>query len=182
MKTVKDMSISPTPAEATFNRAVAPRAPLYALIDAGRESSGPYQAEQAGVVCESLFAGRMGEMLKHAAPHLIDFRRDTSFCRWWFEQWGNSIGVLVEAPVSLADLRHHFRTLTMVRGESDGKKYYFRFYDPRVLRVFLPGCTADEIRTFFGPILAFHCEGQGGGELLTFKPDRDGVSVNRTSC
>ncbi|MGB2987270.1 MAG: DUF4123 domain-containing protein, partial [Phycisphaerae bacterium] len=132
------MSINPAPAEATFNRTIAPRAALYAMIDAARESSAPSQAEQAGVDCQSLFTGELGEMLEDVAPHLIEFRRGTSFYRWWFEQWGNSIGVLVEAPVSLSDFRRHFRTLTIVRGGSDRKRYYFRFYDPRVLRVFLP--------------------------------------------
>lgn len=130
--------------------------------------------------CQSLFTGELGEMLEDVAPHLIEFRRGTSFYRWWFEQWGNSIGVLVEAPVSLSDLRRHFRTLTIVRGGSDRKRYYFRFYDPRVLRVFLPSCTPDEVQRFFGPITAFYCEGDGGGELLTFTPSSDGVSIKKS--
>ena len=82
---------------------------MCALIDVARESSGAYRAEQAGVECESLFAGELGEMLENVAPHLVEFRRGTLFWTWWFEQWGNSIGVLVEAPVSLAELRRHFR-------------------------------------------------------------------------
>ena len=107
----------------------------------------------------------MGEMLKNVAPHLVEFRAGTTFYDWWFEQWGNSIGVLVEAPVSLADLRRHFRTLLMVRGPNR-KRYYFRSYDPRVLRVFLPSCTPDEVRQFFGPIAAFYCESGDAKELL----------------
>jgi hypothetical protein len=110
----------------------------------------------------------------------VEFRRGTSFHRWWFEQWGNSIGVLVEAPVTLEELRRHFRTLTVVRGAEDKKKYFFRFYDPRVLRVFLPSCTPGEIRQFFGPITAFYCEGEGGDDLLSFTQTSNGLSVKRT--
>ena len=103
----------------------------------------------------------------------------SSFRSWWFGQWGNSVGVLVEAPVGLEDLRRHFRTLMMVRG-GDRLRYYFRFYDPRVLRVFLPTCTAEEMKQFYGPITALYCEGADGRELLSFRPGPDGVIVKQS--
>lgn len=166
-------------AKEVFERSLAPGTRLYALLDAARESAGPYQAEQAGLECRSLFMGDLGERVKEVAPYIIEFPARSPFRQWWFEQWGNSIGVLVEAPVTLEELRRHFRTLTVVRGAEDKKKYFFRFYDPRVLRVFLPACTTDEVKHFFGPITAFYCEGDGGAELLTFKPGPDGVVVKR---
>ncbi len=146
---------------------MAPGTRLYALLDAAREPAGPHLAAQAGLACESLYEGDMGSMLQEVAPYLIEVDPKSNFLSWWFEQWGNSIGVLLDAPANLAELRHHFRTLLMVRGEN-GKRYYFRFYDPRVLRVFLPACTDDELAEFFGPVNAFHCEGPAGGELLSF--------------
>jgi hypothetical protein len=170
---------NPLGAESAFNRAVAPRAPLYTLLDAARESAGPYQAEQAGLECRSLFAGDLGDRIKEVSPYIIEFPVRSVFRQWWFEQWGNSIGVLVEAPVTLEELRRHFRTLTVVRGAEDKKKYFFRFYDPRVLRVFLPACTPDEVKQFFGPITAFYCEGDGGAEFVAFTLAKDGVSVKR---
>jgi hypothetical protein len=109
-------------------------------------------------------------------PHLVEFRRGTSFYRWWFEQWGHSIGVLIEAPLSLADLRRHFRTLLIV-DDRKKKHYYFRFYDPRVLRVFLPACPPEEAQHFFGPIQAFYCEADGGTELPRFTLTPEGISV-----
>ena len=162
-------------AQSLFARIAAPRVPLYAVLDTARESAGPYQARQAGLKHESLFAGDLGDRLEEVAPYIMEFPAHSPFRPWWFEQWGNSVGILVEAPVALEDLRRHFRTLTVVRGAEDQKKYFFRFYDPRVLRVFLPACTPDEIKHFFGPITAFYCEGDGGAELLTFKPGPDGV-------
>ena len=173
----KPLESLPAPA-AAFAYAVAPRAPLFALVDAARECDGPYEARQAGVEHQSLFAGELGEMLGDVAPYVVDFRRDSSFYPWWFTQWGKSIGVLVETPVTLPDLRRHFRTLLMVRGDQR-KQYYFRFYDPRVLRVFLPSCTPDELRQFFGPITAFYCESEDGRELLTFALTPNGLFVKR---
>jgi hypothetical protein len=45
--------------------------------------------------------------------------------------------------------------------------------------VFLPSCTPEELRQFFGPITAFYCESEGGGELLTFALTPNGLSVKR---
>lgn len=167
------------PAESLFIRVIAPRAPLYALVDAARESRGPHEAAQAGVEYRSLFVGELGERLTSVAPHVVAFHRDASFYRWWFEQWGRSIGVLVEAPVKLPDLWRHFRTLLMVRGQHQ-QRYYFRFYDPRVLRVFLPECTPEELQQFFGPITTFYCESDGGAELLSFALTPKDLSVKHS--
>lgn len=165
-------------AAAAFRRVVTPRGRLYALIDAGRCPEGPERAEDAKMAHESLLAGSLGRELGDVAPYLVEFRDRSSFGEWWFEQWGRSIGVLVEAPVTLGELRRHFRTLLVVRHE-DRRKYFFRFYDPRVLRVFLPNTTAIEVKRFFGPVSAFYCEGQDGRELLTYRQGQNGVSVTQ---
>jgi hypothetical protein len=57
----------------------------------------------------------------------------------------------------------------------DGKQVYFRFYDPRVLRVYLPTCTVEEMRTFFGPIKCFLTEGDKPEAALRFAPGVQGV-------
>lgn len=167
--------------EMVFRRAVAGQASLYAVIDAARGPEAIAAIKEAGSSCRSLLQGEFGEKLGEVAPYITAFRADSSFGQWWFEQWGHSVGLLLQAPVALDELRTHFRTLLIVRHE-DGHKYYFRFYDPRVLRVFLPTCTADEVRRFFGPVTAVYCEGARGEELLTFRPDRSGVSVKRSPC
>ncbi|MCH7813984.1 MAG: DUF4123 domain-containing protein [Planctomycetes bacterium] len=148
-------------------------------IDAARCPEGPEQAKRAQLRHQSLLAGPLGQELGEVAPYLIEFRAGSSFGEWWFEQWGRSVGVLVEAPVSLEELRSHFRTLLIVRHQ-DGRKYFFRFYDPRVLRLFLPNCSANEIRRFFGPITAFHCEGAEGKELLSYRSERAGLTIKES--
>jgi hypothetical protein len=37
----------------------------------------------------------------------------------------------------------------------DGRKAYFRYYDPRILRTYLPNCHPAELRAFFGPVQSF---------------------------
>jgi len=73
------------------------------------------------------------------------------------EQWGNSWGCFVWALADFKALRRHFRRFLMVEDER-AKRMYFRFYDPRVLRVFLPTCTTAEALEFFGPIKYFVME------------------------
>jgi hypothetical protein len=47
----------------------------------------------------------------------------------------------------------------------------FRYYDPRVLRVYLPTCNAEELATVFGPIETFWTEGSDPATLLEFHRD-----------
>ncbi len=102
---VKDYRGDRAAAEAVFDHTMAPQAPLYAVIDAARSPEGPHVAQEMGGQCVSLFAGKMGEELGSVAPHLIQFRAKSPFRNWWFEQWGKSIGVLVETPVTMKELR-----------------------------------------------------------------------------
>ena len=53
----------------------------------------------------------------------------------------------------------------MVNSEETGEEVYFRFYDPRVLRVFLPTCSVRQKAELFGEIRSFLLEGPAS-ELL----------------
>ena len=167
-------------AEAALKNALAKRGNTFAVLDASREPAGVHQAEIAGGLCKSLYEGSTGERLSQVAPYLVEFRTASSFARWWFDAWGKSAGIIVETSGSFADVRKHCRTLMIVRGQ-DQAKYYFRFYDPRVLRAYLPTLSQEEAKRFFGPITAVHCEGANGEELLTYRPGGKGVTVKRSA-
>ena len=61
------------------------------------------------------------------------------------EPWGDAWGVWARSEVAFDDVRRHMRRFLRVQGE-DGRRMLFRWYDPRVLRVYLPSCTDDERR------------------------------------
>jgi hypothetical protein len=82
--------------------------------------------------------------------------------------WGNSWGVFLKSDATPRELRKHFRQFLMVQ-LADGEEVYFRFYDPRVLRVFLPTCTQPESEQFLGPVQSLVIEGETAGELLRFR-------------
>ena len=66
----------------------------------------------------------------------------------------------------------HLRTFLKVYGP-DLKPLYFRYYDPRVLRVYLPTCNDQELQTVFGPVLRYLLEDEDPATLLKFWIDRD---------
>jgi hypothetical protein len=63
--------------------------------------------------------------------------------------------VSTQCDMRMKRLRHHLRTLLVVKSWS-GERMLFRYYDPRVLRAYLPTCTSDELRTVFGPVPQYY--------------------------
>src|SRR5581483_4005545 len=81
--------------------------------------------------------------------------------------WGNSWGVLLKCDTRLDRLRRHLRGFLVVRDPS-GNRLLFRYYDPRVLRLYLPTCSAEQLRTVFGPIERLMMEDSKPDRLMDF--------------
>ncbi|MEN8446404.1 MAG: DUF4123 domain-containing protein, partial [Cyanobacteria bacterium J06555_13] len=80
---------------------------------------------------------------------------------------GNSWGIFLESFDTLEELQTHLRDLLLVKDET-GRSLHFRFYDPRVLRTYLPTCNAAELATFFGPVARFYTEGAAPNQLMHY--------------
>ena len=141
----------------------------YALIDAARDYVRIGLARSLSLPGISLFEGAKGQQLEDVAPHLFLCDPVGQMGEILLAPDGqDGCGVLLDARIDVMQVRRHLRHFLLVRRQRDMKKVYFRFYDPRVLRAFLPACTAHELTRFFGPITAFHCQGDNPGEVLTF--------------
>jgi len=113
-----------------------------------------------------LYSGHLTPELEIAAPYLVQLDhgyRDTH--EFIQRAWGNSWGVFLRSDTSLKKLRRHLREFLIVRNER-GKRLAFRYYDPRVLRVYLPTCTISELRTVFGPIECWWTEGESPERIV----------------
>jgi hypothetical protein len=103
-----------------------------------------------------------------AAPYLMHLEYGDRRSRHFLEQaWGNSWGIFLKCDERLQTLRRHLRGFLKVR-DSNGNKLLFRYYDPRVLRLYLPSCFSDELRIFFGPIERIWTEGETAETMLEF--------------
>ncbi len=132
--------------------------PVFALVDAARSPSVLQTLRVHGELFYSLYDGPDGEALDEVAPYLVQLHARSPLLEVLVrEHWGESWGVFLWALTDLKTLRRHLRRSLMVQ-DAQGKDMYFRFYDPRVLRVFLPTCTPAELAEFFGPINAFLIE------------------------
>ena len=149
--------------------------PLYALLDAAAEPSVLKVLFESKEHYQSLFEGPKGAQLAHFAPYLVRLQPESPFIATLVEQgWGKNWGVYVTCGEPLDRLRHHFRHLLMVK-LPDRKQVYFRFYDPRVLRLFLPTCNTEQIRLLFGPIQYYIMEDEKPDTLLRFSNKVKGV-------
>jgi len=94
--------------------------------------------------------------------------------------WGRAFGIYLASRAGLHALRRHLRSLLEVRSP-ERTRLFFRYYDPRVLRSFLPTCDAAQLRELFGPIERFDLEAPDGTELVRFRIVPEPPSATRPS-
>jgi len=144
------------------------RGNYYILLDAAQLGIKIIRAKELNPNHDSLYRGKSEQFLAFVAPYLFSFDPQAEFGKWYIQNgWGNSWGILVYSDIDLKALVKHFRHFLMVKKEN-GEQLYFRFYDPRVLRVFLPTCDERQLRDFFGPIDYFLCEDEEPAACLVF--------------
>jgi len=138
------------------------------LLDAARMGNAISAAMELNPTFDSLYRGRSEESLSEVAPYLFSFGFNTGFGNWYMEHgWGNAWGVLICSSYPMEELHKHFRKFLIV-GTEDDHQLYFRFYDPRVLRVFLPTCDAAQLHEFFGPIEYFIMEDEDSSLAIKY--------------
>jgi hypothetical protein len=140
--------------------------PLFALVDSGRTCRVRQLLAASGEEHESLYEGPEGEAMADFAPYLVRLPAQSSLLEVLVRDgWGKSWGVYLTCPRPFLEVRKHFRRFLLVQTE-DRRELYFRFYNPELLRIFLPTCNRDEAATFFGPVNRFLVESEQPGELL----------------
>jgi hypothetical protein len=117
-----------------------------------------------------LYGGRLPHVLAMVAPYLVELRPGDLFTRWVISRgWGNSWGILLGSTATFSILARHFRRFLMVKNE-ENEKFYFRYYDPRVLRTYLPTCSKTELNYLFEEVRLFIAEEEGGRRLIEYYP------------
>jgi len=182
--------------------------PLYAILDAARSpdiykllaeakeearksweaqnpsAAGPTSQPPAagmlegGARFESLYEGWSKAQLALFAPYLVSLPPRLKLLEELVSKgWGKSWGIYLTCNLPFHEVRHHFRQF-LILNMPDGDPVYFRFYDPRVLRAYLPTCRPEEISQFFGPVWRFAAEDEKPESLLEFVRQGTGMKSN----
>jgi len=143
----------------TLERLRKVEGPLFVVLDAARSDRILTVVRESVDRYRSLYEGIDGEALEDVAPYLVEIDPSSSLLARLIEEgWGNRWGIFIEYPRGFKELRRHLRRFLMVADADTRKKYYFRFYDPVVLREFLPTSTPKQRAEIFGEIRAFLVE------------------------
>ena len=136
---------------------------LFAIIDAARSPLVRPLLDKAGSPFECLFTlDDMPADVKAYAPYVAELRPQSRLLELlthhgWNEHW---CSYAVSAS-SLEQMRVHLKKFLVVKLDDD-REVFFRFFDPRVMRVFIPACAQEEAERFFGDITAFFCSDAEG--------------------
>lgn len=154
---------------------------VYAILDGARDPRIFKAIYDSGLEYECLLTGDLSTELMEAAPYLVHLKKDSPFVRMILEKgWGNSWGIYLWTKCNIDRLWQHCRSLLQVQDEQ-GRKMYFRFYDPRVMRVYWPTCIAQERQALLGPIEHIVLEGIPA-QILSHSQGEDLRAVGGLQC
>ena len=151
---------------------------VYAILDGASiddllDKLYQYQPE---FIC--LYRGDLEPDIAEVAPYLVRLDRESAFTDWLLDRgWGNHWGIFAIAREDLTAMRKHFRRFLRVY-DSQGRPMLFRYYDPRVLRAYLPTCNNEELATVFGPVINYASEGESPDKLVFFQYSGGALGAN----
>ena len=153
---------------------------LYAILDACDTPAVPEKAQELGEErAVSLYRGSAEEMYWAVAPYL--FVVDEAVLEWVRETlWNEPFGIFAVADMGLEAMRRHFRHFLLVDAPY-GERWYFRFYDPRVISRFLSTCSADQISQILGPISRIGTAAPVGERIVWFSSGHTRITIRRRS-
>jgi hypothetical protein len=163
-------------------------APLFAVVDATRDSSLPQLVETSALRSQPLFEPA-GEATGHA-PVLVELGQASSenerrgvhaFLEGFLlGGWGKSWGIFFTSIESLDAMAAHFRRFLLTHA-GDERPLHLRLYDPSILRAFLPACEPKEIAAIFGPVVSYLIESDRPETMLAISRGADGLIITRVS-
>src|SRR5262249_24611074 len=108
------------------------------------------------------------------APYFFAVPAGAPYFAEWAAALGGHAGILIDSPAEPKTLFLHLRKVLVVQDET-GQEFFFRYYDARVLRKYLPTCTPQELTEFFGLVRLWICEKETGDGYLAYSRGPDGL-------
>ncbi len=157
---------------------------VFAILDGASVPGLTEKLDACDIEASCLYRGELDPDTAIRAPYLVKFSQvSDGFLRWILEDlngqpWG--VFATISPPISFEAARRHFRRLIKVKSP-EGETWLFRYYDPRVLRVYLPTCLPDEWEFVYGPVNHFFAGTPGGSAYDCFSYSaRTGFTISTT--
>lgn len=164
-----------------LNQFMKPDDTLYAVVDAAQDYRLAMGSRNIlGEPLRPLFT-KAPYFMERVGPYLVRLKcsnRYPEYMQRWTERLGSNTGILLISSAWPKQMRSHLRDIFKVYDERGGM-FYFRFYDPRVIRPYLPTCTAKECRAFFGPIRSIFVEGEEPGIMHHYRAGQAAVQMEK---
>ncbi|NJK89403.1 MAG: DUF4123 domain-containing protein [Myxococcales bacterium] len=127
---------------------------VYAVMDATDDDAVRKRTKALGLGrAVALYEGTDDEPNASSGPHA--WRLDEGLWSWLESTYrGKPWGIVALSGAPYDTVIEHLQGLCVVLSP-EGKELYFRYYDPRILSVFLPTCTMPELGQLFGPVEAY---------------------------
>ena len=139
-----------------------PELKCYFILDANKHKY--LEPENFHCRIESLFQGEFAEITKDIAPYLVEvipypddsseselmglFSDEGAMTRF---NWHEELGIFIHSRYDFDTVLRHLRHFPVMKDEN-GKWFFFRFYDPKVLRNYLEviATSPEKLNKFFG--------------------------------
>lgn len=155
-----------------------PELGVYAVIDGASAPGLQSRIYDDDIEYRCLFTGNLVPDLLEAAPYVVKLNEKSSFTDWVLDDgWGQHWGIFAVTKMNIREMRHHLRSFLKVQSP-EGKSLLFRFYDPRVFRVFMPTCDVSQLETIFGEIEYFILEDEDPAKIINFHLSKNGLESN----
>lgn len=122
---------------------------VYAVIDGAACPELRFKIYDWEPISSCLWSGELEPDLEEVAPYMVLLERDSLFTEWLITKgWGQNWNIFVHSTLEPKAFRKQIRKLLLVRSPQ-GKTMAFRFYDPRVMEMFLPTCDHAQLAELF---------------------------------
>ncbi|RLD61572.1 MAG: hypothetical protein DRJ05_02350 [Bacteroidetes bacterium] len=142
---------------------------LYGIVDSAKNDDVFRFLATGDVKYRSLFDGTMDVQSFGVSGFLVECEKESLLFEWMTtEAWGDSCCIFFTSKSSFDEVFVHFQKFNRVYLEGN-EVVLFRYYDPRVLRIYLPTCNRNETKTFFGEVKSFFAENEDPEVLDVYK-------------
>ena len=158
-----------------------PELKCYFILDANKHKL--LEPERFHCRIENLFQGEFAEITKEIGPYLVevipypDYKAESELMGLFSDEgamtrfnWHDELGIFIHSRYDFDTVLHHLRHFPVMKDEN-GKWFFFRFYDPKVLRNYLDviATSPEKLNKFFGyEKRIIHAFGSGIGDSFYY--------------